>query len=52
MDAITLEREIETWLSSLAPVTLVLDADTKVGWKTEAERLAQGARLREREPRQ
>jgi hypothetical protein len=52
MDAITLEREIETWLSSLAPVMLVLNPDSNVGWKTEAERLAHGARRREREPRQ
>ena len=52
MDAIIVEREIETWLSSPAPVTLVLNAHTNVGWKTEAERLAQGAKLRVREPRQ
>ena len=52
MDAITLEREVETWLSSIAPVLLVLNADMNVGWKTEAERLAQGARRHEREPRQ
>ena len=52
MNAITLEREIETWLSNLAPVMLVLNAGTNVGWKTEAERLAQGARRHEREPRQ
>jgi hypothetical protein len=52
MDSIIVEREIETWLSSLATVTLVLNADTNVGWKTEAERLAQGARRREREQRQ
>jgi hypothetical protein len=52
VNAIILEPEIETWLSSLAPVTLVLNADMNVGWKTEAERLAQGARRREREPRQ
>ena len=52
MDAITLEREIEAWLSSLAPVMLVVNAGTNVGWKTEAERLAQGAKRREREPRQ
>jgi hypothetical protein len=30
MDAATLEREIETWLLSLAPVMLVLNADTNV----------------------
>jgi hypothetical protein len=52
MDAITLGPEIETWLSSLAPVMPVPNADTNVGWKTEAERLAQGASRREREPRQ
>ncbi len=52
MDAIILEREIETWLSSLAHVMLVLNAGTNVGWKSEAERLARGARRREREPRQ
>ena len=52
MDAITLEREIETWISSLVPVMLVLNADTNVGWRTEAERLAQGARRRECEQRQ
>jgi hypothetical protein len=51
MNAIVLEREIET-SPSLASVTLVLNANTNAGWKTEAERLAQGARRREREPRQ
>jgi hypothetical protein len=50
MNACILEREIETWLLSLSSVTLVPNADTN-GWKTEAERLAQGARRREREPR-
>ena len=52
MDAITLEREVETWLSSWAPVMLALSADMNVGWKTEAERLAHGARRHEHEPRQ
>jgi hypothetical protein len=52
MNAIILEPEIEEWLSILVPVTLVLDTDRTVGWKTEAERLARGARRREREPRQ
>ena len=47
MNAVILEPAIETWLSSLAPTTLVLNTDTTVGWKTELERLALGARRRE-----
>jgi len=52
MNAIILALEIEAWLSSLAPSKLVQNTDTTVGWKTEAERLARGARRREHEPRQ
>jgi hypothetical protein len=46
MNAIIPEREIRTWLSSSAPATLVLSADETVGWKSEAQRLALGARRR------
>jgi hypothetical protein len=52
MNAIILEPEIEAWLSSLASTAPVLNASATVGWKTETDRLAQGARRREREPRQ
>jgi hypothetical protein len=58
MNAIILKPEIEEWLSSLTPVTLVPNTtlapntNPTVGWKTEAERLARGARRREHEPRQ
>ena len=52
MNAITLDPEMEVWLSSLASIATVPNSDARVGWKSEADRLAQGARPREREPRQ
>jgi hypothetical protein len=52
MNAIVLSPEIEAWLSSLASIAPVLDVKAPAGWKSEAERLAQGARLRVREARQ
>lgn len=52
MNAIILDPEIEAWLSSLASRRPVLSANARVGWTSEAERLALGARRREGEPRQ
>ena len=52
MNAIILDPEIEAWLSSLASTAPVFSLNATIGWKSEAERLAQGARLRVREPRQ
>jgi hypothetical protein len=52
MNAIILDPEAKAWLSSSISVTPVLNADTSVGWKTEAERLAWRAKHRERELRQ
>jgi hypothetical protein len=52
MNAIIQDAGVEAWPSSLAPTTLVLNADATVGWKTEAQRLAFGAKLRASEPRQ
>jgi hypothetical protein len=56
MDAIILEPISETLLSTTATTTttttLALNVDETVGWKTEAQRLAQGANRRAREPRQ
>ena len=43
MNAIILELEMEAWLTSVASATPALNANATVGWKTEAERLAQGA---------
>jgi hypothetical protein len=51
MNAIVLEPISETLLSTTATTTLVLNVDETVGWKTEAQRLAQGANGRAREPR-
>jgi hypothetical protein len=53
MNAI-LEQISETLLSTTATTTttLALNVDETVGWKTEAQRLAQGANRRAREPRQ
>jgi hypothetical protein len=52
MNAIMLEPISETLLLSTATTTLALNVDETVGWKTEAQRLAQGANRRRREPRQ
>jgi len=55
MNAIALEPTSETLLSTTATTTtttLALNVDETVGWKTEAQRLAQGANRRAREPRQ
>jgi hypothetical protein len=53
MNAIILEPIGETLLSTTATTTtLALNVDETVGWKTEAQRLAQGANRRAREPRQ
>jgi hypothetical protein len=52
MNAIILEPISETLLPSAATPTLALNADETVGWKTEEQRLAQGANRRVREPRQ
>lgn len=52
MNAITSEPISATLLLSTATTTLVLNADATVGWKTEAQRLAQGANRCTREPRQ
>jgi hypothetical protein len=52
MNAIALKSISATLLSSTATATLVLNADATAGWKTEAQRLAQGANRRTREPRQ
>ena len=46
MNAITLKSISATLLSSTATATLVLNADATAGWKTEAQRLAQGANRR------
>jgi hypothetical protein len=56
MNAI-LEPISETLLSitvttTTTTTTLALNVDETVGWKTEAQRLAQGANRRAREPRQ
>jgi hypothetical protein len=52
MNVIILEPISETLLSITATTTLALNVDKTVGWKTEAQRLAQGANRRAREPRQ
>jgi hypothetical protein len=55
MNAIVLEPISETLLSTMATTTtttLALNVDQTVGWKSEAQRLAQGANRRAREPRQ
>jgi hypothetical protein len=52
MNAIVLDPEVVAWLSSLASIATVPNADATVGWKSEADRLEQGAKRREREPRQ
>ena len=52
MNAIILESISETLLSTTATTTLTLNVDETVGWKSEAQRLAQGANRRAREPRQ
>ena len=54
MNAIVLEPISQTLLSTMASptTTLALNGDQTVGWKSEAERLAQGANRRAREPRQ
>lgn len=58
MNAIILKPLSETLLWSTAtttPITtttLALNVDETVGWKTEAQRLAQGANRRACEPRQ
>ena len=57
MNAIILEPIVETLLSATTTIattttTLALNVDETVGWKTEAQRLAQGANRRAREPRQ
>jgi hypothetical protein len=51
MNAITIEPICETLRSSTATTMLAHKADETVGWKTEAQRLAQGANRRVREPR-
>jgi hypothetical protein len=50
MNAIILEPSRATLSPSDATITLALNAAETLGWKTEAQRLALGARLRE--PRQ
>jgi hypothetical protein len=56
MNAIVPEPISETLLSIKATTTttttLALNGDQTVGWKSEAQRLAQGANRRAREPRQ
>ena len=57
MDAIILEPISETLLSATTTIattttTLALNVDETVGWKTEAQRLAQDANRPAREPRQ
>ena len=54
MNAIVLEPISQTLLSTMAfpTTTLALSGDQTVGWKSEAQRLAQGANRRAREPRQ
>jgi hypothetical protein len=44
MNAIVLKSISETSLSSTATVTLTLNADEVAGWKSEAQRLALGAK--------
>jgi hypothetical protein len=52
MNAIVLEHGVETTsLLSLDSATLVPNAYTNAGWKSDVERLAQGAKRRGREPR-
>jgi hypothetical protein len=52
MNVIILEPISETLASITATTTLALNVDKTVGWKTEAQRLAQSASRRAREPRQ
>ena len=54
MNAIALEPTSETLLSTMASTTttLAFNCDQAVGWKSEAQRLAQGANRRACEPRQ
>ena len=55
MNAIVLEPISETLLSAMAittTTTYAISGDQTVGWKSEAQRLAQGANRRAREPRQ
>jgi hypothetical protein len=52
MNAIILEPISETLLASTTTTTLALNAGETIGWKTEAQRLAQGGTRRAREPRQ
>jgi hypothetical protein len=53
MNAIVLEPISKTLLSTMATTTtLALNGGQTVGWKSEAQRLAQGANRRAREPRQ
>ena len=48
MNAIVLEPISQTFLSTMAftTTTLALNGDQTVGWKSEAQRLAQGANRR------
>ena len=50
MNAIILEPISEALLSTTAATTLGHNADETAGWKTEAQRLAQGSRRHAREP--
>jgi hypothetical protein len=52
MNAITLEPISEALLPTIAATTLEHDANESIGWKSEAQRLAQGARRHTREARQ
>jgi hypothetical protein len=52
MNTIVLEPISETPRSSTSTIRLALTVDETVGWKTEAQRLAQGANRCAREPRQ
>jgi hypothetical protein len=49
MNAIIREPISETLLASTATPTPALNADETIGWKTEAQRLAQAANRRARE---
>jgi hypothetical protein len=52
VNAIILETISEALLSSTVATTLGHNADATSGWKTEVQRLAQGAMRRVPEPRQ
>jgi hypothetical protein len=52
MNAILLEPEVLTWLSSLSPNTIVPKHGESAGWKSELERLSFYAKRRERKSQQ